>query len=223
MKTFLEITQQIAKQPWSIEDPDITTIKTLLEDSPKLINATQKANSFIFRTYDFSFKCRAKIINTIQGQRLYDAPQGNIKEVFCQGNTQELTYDPYLYKLREYEGRPAKYTLDCVDTENKLILHPTPDAVYNLTARYDTLKTAKRIVDNAYQEIDNLELDDDVLNVPEQYEDMYLQALYAKTMVYLIEDNTDENYVPYETSFQEALNVLLKNSSGISGETRFVL
>lgn len=223
MKTFLEITKHIARQPWSIEDPDITTIEMLQDDSPKLIEATQKANSFIFRTYDFSFKCRTLDFETINGQKIYEAPKGNIQKIFRQGATTELSYDPEIYKLKETQGKPARYGRNCIGADEKLILYPTPDDIYNLTIKYNTIKTAKRIVETETIEIDNLEQENDMLNVPEQYEDMYLQALYAKTMVYLIIDSTDENYVPYETSFQEAINVLLKNSAGVSGETRFVI
>lgn len=223
MKTFLEITQQIARQPWSIEDPDFQSISTLFDDSPKLINATQKANSYIYRTYDFAFKRQSMYIDTVQNQKEYTAPLGNITKILCAGNSSPLRYDPELYRLREYTGKPVKYDLQFINGDNKIILHPTPDNVYVLTVKYDTLKTAKRLVSGKYEEVDNLEEDNDILNVPPQFEDMYLQALYAKTMVYLIIDNTDENYEPYERSFNEAMAVLLKNSSGITGDTRIVI
>ena len=223
MKTFLEITKEIATQPWSIEDPDYLDLSALFDDSPKLINATQKANSYIYRTYDFSFKQQAIYIDTEQFKNEYSAPQGNIKEILCAGNTQELRYDPYIYKLKPENGRPAKYNREFINGEDKIILHPSPDNVYVLTVKYDTLNTAKKLVNSEYVESPNLENDTDILNVPEQFEDMYLQALYAKTMVYLIIDNTDENYAPYEQSFLDAMQVLLKNSTGVSGETRFVI
>lgn len=223
MKTFLEITQQIARQPWSIEDPDFQNITSLFDDSPKLINATQKANSYIYRTYDFAFKKQAMYIDTIQNEKEYTAPVGNITQILCAGNSSPLKYDPDLYRLREYTGKPVRYDRQFLNGEDKIIIHPIPDNVYVLTVKYDTLKTAKRENGGVWEEVDNLEQDGDILNVPPQFEDMYLQALYAKTMVYLIIDNTDENYEPYQQSFNDAMSVLLKNSSGITGDTRFVI
>ena len=70
----------------------------------------------------------------------------------------------------------------------------------------------------------NLEEMDDVLNLPndESIEDIYLHCLKLKSMVYLVADETDENYKPYEKEFLEAYNGLLK-LTGVKREPRLII
>jgi hypothetical protein len=55
----------------------------------------------------------------------------------------------------------------------------------------------------------------DLLNLPQDYEEIYLQALYAKTTEYLINDGTDENYTPYVKTSKEALQSLIVATSPV--------
>lgn len=214
MKTFLEILIEIAEQKWSIEDPDIPNIEELEEDNPALKIACQQANSFIFRANDLPFKDYKKSFLTVAEQKAYPSPIGNVYRVTCDGNTFDLTYDKYLDRLKPDIDRPSKWNREILNGEDNIILYPTPDDIYSINVYYETLNCAKRQQGDEWVEITNLERDDDILNIPQQFEDLYLKCLYPKTMVYLTIDDTDENYQPYEKSFQEAL-LVLKNALGI--------
>ena len=96
-----------------------------------------------------------------------------------------------------------------------------PDKALTLIVRYETNFKARDSAGNVKY---NLEAMGDVLNLPNDrsIEDLYLHCLYTKSMVYLIADETDENYVPYQREFEEAYRNLL-NLTGIKRETRLVI
>jgi len=208
--TFLDILRNVASQPWSIEDPDILSVEDVVEDNPKLALACQAANSFIFRLNELPFKNYEQNISTIANQPGYESPTGNIKEILCVGNTDPLRLDKNLSMLTPQYGRPNKYNRRVINAIDEIVLFPIPDNQYDLIVKYETFHTARRPQNGNYVEIPNLEKDEDILNIPPQYENMYLECLYAKTMYYLIIDNTDENWQPYDRKYNEALAVLLQ-------------
>jgi hypothetical protein len=65
---------------------------------------------------------------------------------------------------------------------------------------------------------------DDVLNLPDDkiIEDLYLHCLNTKAMEYLIADNSDENYQPYQKEFLEAYKSLLQ-LTGVKIEPRLLI
>ena len=65
---------------------------------------------------------------------------------------------------------------------------------------------------------------DDVVNIPDNpaIEDLFMHCLYTKSMVYLIADETDENYQPYEREFREAWYNLL-DIAGIKRAPKLVI
>lgn len=219
MKPFVEILRTIAEYPWSIEDPDFDNVAYLLEDSPKLIHAARSANSFIFRLNELPFKNYEHQFLTEQGVSKYDTPPGKITKVQCEGNSQDLRLDLNLATMPSQTGRPTSYNRVFINGEDKLILYPTPNAEYNITVTHETFNAAKRLMGSgAWEAIVNLKDDKDVVNVPEAYEDAYLEVLYAKTMHNLIIDNTDENFVPYEQEYMRRLQVL-RSMSGLDIES----
>ena len=118
-------------------------------------------------------------------------------------------------------GRPELYWADFGDNGAVVHLWPAPDREYSFFYRYANNMKAR---DAAGNEKFNLEDLDDVVNIPDNpaIEDLFMHCLYTKSMVYLIADETDENYQPYEREFREAWYNLL-DIAGIKRAPKLVI
>ena len=205
MRTFEQIVKDIANLKWStviLEDafPDI-------EETVKL--AVKQANSYLFGLEDFPFRIKkgAQVVSA----NAFNAPNGNITEMWVENSGKYLnkieTKDGDLLDASK-KGMPEYYWVDFGDDGSIVHLYPTPDKAYNIVYRYTTNFKAR---DMSGKEKFNLENSTDVVNIPNDptIEDFYMHCLYTKSMVYLIADDNDENYQPYEREFLEAYKNLL--------------
>lgn len=208
MRDFNKIVKDVAQLKWStvILEESFSEV----EEAVKL--AIKQANSFIFGLADFPF--RYKKGGTMNASGAFAAPNGNICDIWLADGRQHLTnilpQDSDLLDM-SFRGTPQKYWLDFGDDGAVIHLWPVPDKTYTVFYRYINACKAK---DAAGNEKFNLEEQTDVVNLPDNpvLEDYYMHCLYTKAMVYLIADEQDENYRPYEKEFLEAYHNLLSYS-----------
>lgn len=220
MKTFYDIIQDVSNLRWSIDDPEP---ESFAETSRAVKLAIPQAHSYIWGLADFPFKKKKKGIAVQPGMPTVLAPEGNIVNVRIDGNGEYLipvqAEEAELWE--EKKGEPRYFWVEFTDQSAAISLYPVPDKALTLIVRYETNFKAR---DSSGNVKFNLEAMGDVLNLPNDrsIEDLYLHCLYTKSMVYLIADETDENYVPYQREFEEAYRSLL-NLTGIKRETRLVI
>lgn len=220
MKTFFDIIKDVSNLRWSIVDPDPESFAEV-QKSVKL--AVAQAHSYIWNLDDFPFKVKKEAFFIGAGENAILSPHGNIMRVFIDGAKQELkaisSEDADF--LAKGNGNPEYYWVEFTDEGAVIKVYPTPKERTTILVRYvSNMKAKSSSGDPKY----NLEEMDDVLNLPndKSIEDLYLNCLKLKSMVYLVADDTDENYKPYEKEFLEAYRGLLK-LRGVKVEPRLVI
>lgn len=205
MRNFERIVKDVANLKWST----VVLEESFAEVEENVKLAVKQANSFIFGLRDFPF--RIKKGGVVTDKNVFNAPDGNISKVWVENSGRYLeplgTNDGDVLDAN-VKGVPTHYWIDYGDNGAVVHLYPTPDKSYNILYRYATNLKARDM--NGIEKY-NLEELTDVVNLPNDsaLEDLYMQCLYNKTMVYLIADAQDENYVPYEKQFEEAYRNLL--------------
>ena len=220
MKTFYDIIKNVSNLRWSIVDPEPDSFAEVMK-AVKL--AVCQAHSYIWGLADFPFKKKKAAIAVNAGTLSVLAPKGNILSVKIEGKTDFLKpvaeEDAALFEPQT--GTPYCFWVEFTDLGAAINLYPVPKDKVVLIVRYETNLKA---VSAKGEEKFNFEDINDVCNLPNDatIEDLYLHCLYLKSMVYLIADETDENYVPYQREFEEAYNTLL-GLTGIKREPRLVI
>lgn len=220
MKTFYDIIQDVSNLRWSIVDPEPESFSEV-QKAVKL--AVPQANSYIWGLADFPFKSKKDAIKASAGAQAVLAPHGVIKTVRIEGVNKNLVpisaIDADAFSAQA--GEPAYFWVEFSDFGAAINLYPVPNKDIVLIVRYETNLKAKDSAGNLKY---NLEAMEDVLNLPEDktVEDLYLHCLNTKSMVYLIADDTDENYKPYQQEFEEAYRNLLR-LAGVKQDTRLVI
>lgn len=205
MRNFERIVKDVANLKWST----VVLEESFAEVEENVKLAVKQANSFIFGLQDFPF--RMKKGGIITDKNVFDAPKGNISNIWIENSGR------YLEKLSSNEGdilkssvkgEPTHYWIDYGDNGAVVHLFPTPDKSYNVLFRYSVNCKARDMNGNEKYNLEDLT---DVVNIPndDALEDLYMHCLYTKSMVYLIADSQDENYAPYEKEFEEAYRNLL--------------
>ena len=214
MIKFIDLYNEITGQAWSMFDGDVEAQD---EFETSVTTSIQKALNALWCSYDFPFRERTHLITTRANTDKYVAPIGNIikktsqgKKVFavkCDYN-KYLEYDPDIELLEPKTGKPEKFYIK----NDEVYLYPTPDNRYLVTIDYLSLYPA---CDSEGSEKATLVDDEDYINIPERYEQLFKSALLPKAMYYAIASQTDENYGGYKEQYEEAYKLLIKYSRGI--------
>ena len=221
MKTFYDIILDVSNLRWSIVDPEPASF----EDVQKAVKlAIPQAHSYIWNLQDFFFKERKTVITLNAGENAFLSPSGTVKQIWINGDDHYLTEfenSEDVDFLESKSGQPTQYWVEMGDEGPVVRLYPMPEKPVQVFVRYDTSMKAKT-ADG--REKSNYEAMDDVLNLPDDpvLQDLYLHCLNTKAMVYLVADETDENYKPYQREFEEAYRSLLKYRTTMT-ERRFVI
>lgn len=218
MRNFQQIVKDVSNLKWSTVVLEEAFAE--VEDNVKL--AVRQANSYIFGLKDFPFRIKKGGLTT--KENAFPAPNGDILQMWMQDGSR------YLQKIAPEDGdlldmsktgRPELYWADFGDNGAVVHLWPAPDREYSFFYRYANNMKAR---DAAGNEKFNLEDLDDMVNIPDNpaIEDLFMHCLYTKSMVYLIADETDENYQPYEREFREAWYNLL-DVAGVKKAPKLVI
>lgn len=219
--TLIDLYNDITGQAWSMFDGEVEAQD---EFESSVTTSIQKALSALWCSYKFPFRNKTMNFRTKSGVNYYSTPNGNIatemvkgKRVYCvKIGKKYLEYEPDYNSLEEKTGEPEKFYYK----NDKLYLYPTPDGYYKVDVDYWTIFAACD-VDGISKA--TLEEDDDYIDIPDKYENLFKMALLPLAMTYAIANETDENYSGYLRQYNEAYKILIDFSRGIDKEKRMCL
>lgn len=207
--TLLDIYNNVTGQSWSIFDTDIESND---EFDKGVLTSIQKALNVLWHSYNFSFRQKRKEIKAFEGKNIYTKPTGMIKKngvkLFDEGKIITLNE---VNEPKEFDLKPQKPKGFYVISD-KIILDKIPDKDYDLYIDYYTSKLG---INNMNEGIYNLKNYDDRLDIPSQFEDLFLRALATKSMVNAIASNQSRTFQPFISEFIENYRTLIKQSSGV--------
>ena len=210
--TLLDLYNKVASQPWSMFDNDAQTSEDF---EPALISAINKALTELWCSYPFEFRLKQKKILAQRYVNKYNLPDGAIYQKNTSGGEKycvnlgrkylEFIEDP---ETLEFEiGKPQGFFIK----NNSLCFYPTPDDSYEITVTYLTFSVG---VDAEDKPIYALRDATDRIIVPQKYEQLFLNALITKAMMYVIASPSDENYAGYMLQHDKAYKLLVKAVGG---------
>lgn len=213
MITLLSLYNRITGQAWSMFDSDVEDQD---EFESAVITSIQKALSYLWNSYSFPFRIKQYELKTKSGKDSYPLPNGNIirkvvKDEEVYSVKYEKTFLPYLndYEiLQEQTGSPKGFYVK----NDNLYIYPTPDDIYKVNIEY---LTTMAVLSADNQTKANLELEDDKINIPERYEDLFIETIMPLAQLYNIASYEDENYTAYKEQFEKAYRNLIEFTQGI--------
>lgn len=212
--TFLSLYNDVTGQAWSMFDGDVETFD---EFEKAVTTSIQKALNNLWNFCNFPFRKQTKDISVKSGVYQYPTPNGNIsktnKTYDVKINNSKIEFVDSIDDFEVKTGAPTCFTIK----NDKICLYPTPDKIYELSIDYwstfpckDSKGTAKATLEN----------DTDYIDISAKYEDFFKMALLPLCMMYAIASKSDENYSGYKQQYNDALRILIDNSSCIPREKR---
>lgn len=210
--TLLELYNKVASQPWSMFDNDAEENDDF---EPSLLSAINKALIEIWCSYPFEFRLKQKQVLTQRYINKYALPDGAILQKSTKSGENycvtlgrkylDFIEDP---EILDYElGKPAGFFIK----NNKLCFYPYPDKLYKINISYLTFAIG---VDSDNKPIYALRDATDKIVLPEKYEQLFLNALISKAMMYALNSPTDENYAGFALQFEREYKLLIKAVGG---------
>lgn len=195
------------------------TVLTKWESALK--SSINKALSEIWCSYPFPFRIKTFTLKTSQGISEYSTPNGNIikktvsgSQVYCvRIDKNYLEYLDDYETLEDKEGTPKGFYIK----NDTLHLYPIPDDTYTVTIEYLTLAIGENDFGDSVYSLQN---DNDTIDIPEKYENIFKNALITKSMLYAIASESDENYSGYKEQYDRAYKILINYTSGLKKEQR---
>lgn len=217
---FIDLYNEVAEQAWSMYDSDAAD-KDEFESA--LTSSIQKALSELWCGYNFPFRLKTQKLKTKINKSEYERPKGKIfiksingrekYSIKCNNNFLNFLDNFEELDLEETSGEPTSFYVK----SNKLYLYPMPDDVYNIQVEYYTLVVGENIDG---EEIFTLKDEDDTLDIPEEYEVLFKNALKTLSLAYSIADTTDENYEQYMLQYERAYKLLIDYCNGMDFQKR---
>ena len=213
MLKFIDLYNDITGQPWSMFDGDVEAAD---EFEKSVTTSIQKALNHLWNSYDFPFKEKTLHIKTKTGVAAYNTPAGDIIKKTVKGKVYYSVKcnNKFLHRMLDYEtaeeqsGKPEYFYLK----NEKIYLYPTPDDNYKIEVDYNSIFAAKTF--NGISKA-TLENEDDYIDIPAKYEQLFKSALLPLAMKYLIASPSDENYPDYKQQYEDAYKILIKHTTGI--------
>ncbi len=206
--TLLDIYNNVTGQSWSVFDTDVESQE---EFDSGVLTSIQKALNVLWHSHNFSFRLKRKVLRIAKGKNVYIKPAGMIKK-----NGVKLVDEDKVLTINEIDEpkeqdltmrKPTGFYL----ISDKIILDKIPDKNYTLIIDYYSSKLG---INSDNEGIYNLKNLDDKLDIPEQFEDLFLRALATKSMINAIASTTSRNFQPFISEFIENYRTLVIQSSG---------
>ena len=218
--TLLDLYNEAASQPWSMFDNDAESTDDF---DPALLSSINKALVEIWCSYPFDFRIKKTIILTQKYYNKYTLPNGSIIRKSTDDGEQyavmlnrkylELIENPDL--LDAECGKPIGFFIK----NNSIAFYPVPNKMYRVNLEYAALAVG---VDSDNQPIYALREDTDTINIPEKYEQLFINAVISKTMMYALASLSDENYSGFNIQYEKAYKLLIKAAGGRTKSRRIV-
>ncbi len=215
--TLLDLYNEIASQPWSMFDNDA---KATDDFDTSLLSAINKSLAEVWCSYLFEFRLKTKHLFIQPCLNSYSLPLGVIKQ---KETTNGIQYKiklngRYLEFIEDYDelpvkvGRPKGFYIK----DEKISFYPRADKVYRVSVDYYTIAVGYDSNDNPIYRLDKA---DDYIDIPEKYEQLFINALISKVMMYALVDINDDNYTGFNIQYEKAYKALIR-SMGIRKKPR---
>ena len=213
-KTFDQSLIDTATISMSMIDPEDMQ-DTSSEEFASLRRIQQGCHSELCNRADFPYKKKDKTFTTQADISNYEAPEGTIIELWVNGNTKKMTYDPNIRLLREAKGNPTTYGFK----SDELVLYPTPDKEYEIDVTYNNTKNVIDTLGNLSYIItigSTLDMDDDVQH-------LYFDALEYRVLYEYMRKVSNPRLEVTLSLFNEKWQTFLNASSVVDSETYFAI
>ena len=207
--TLLDIYNNVTGQSWSVFDTDIESQE---EFDTGVLTSIQKALNVLWNSHNFSFRLKRKEIRIFEGKKVYQKPPGLIKKDGIKLSDGENIITLKEVQEPKYESLTPQKPDGFYILSDKIILNKMPDKNYIMHINYYTSKLG---IDKDNIGIYNLKNFDDRLDIPEQFEDLFLRALSTKSMINTIASNISRNFQPYISEFIENYRTLIHQLEGV--------
>lgn len=187
------------------------------EEYDTLRREQQGCHNDLTNRYDYPFNLATTTISTVIGTTEYNGVNGRIKGIIQNDTKYVLKYNPKSYLNIDRTGRPEEYR----ETYNpdKIVLYPTPDAVYDLTVNYyDSANVSDSEGNPSY-----IITADSTLRMPERLQHLYFDALEYYLLATHIKKLSNPRYQPLLNIFAERWSIFLNNCSQTTEATRFII
>jgi len=163
---YFEIIKKVAVCPGiNLKEPQV--FDTSDSQIKKIKNAVNQALKSVCSCWDWNFRVKKTVFESVSGLSEYNGVGGNIFKVLCERDisTQyELTYSSDI-DIMSRSGIPCSYKIRF----GKIALYPTPSESKTVTVYYYTDKYAYT---DEQVEKEELEYETDVPLIPEKYQDL---------------------------------------------------
>lgn len=214
-KTFDQSLIDTAVISMSMIDPE-DIADTSSEEFISLRRIQQGCHSELCNRKDFPFKEHNKTIKTKVGQSEYANPGGTIVSLWVKGNTKKMTYDKNIRLLREANGNPTTYG---VNSNDKIVLYPTPDKVYEVDITYNS---TKNVIDTDGNYSYTITVGS-TLDIPERVQHLYFDALEYRVLFEYMRKVTNPRLDETEQLFESKWQAFLDASRTVDSETYFMI
>lgn len=214
-KTFDQSLIDTAVISMSMIDPE-DIADTSSEEFTSLRRIQQGCHSELCNRKDFPFKEHNKTIKTKVGQSEYANPDGTIVSLWVKGNTKKMTYDKNIRLLREANGNPTTYG---VNSNDKIVLYPTPDKVYEVDITYNS---TKNVIDTEGNYSYTITIGS-TLDIPERVQHLYFDALEYRVLFEYMRKVTNPRLDETKQLFEAKWQAFLDASRTVDSETYFTI
>lgn len=214
-KTFDQSLVDTAVISMSMIDPE-DIADTSSEEFTSLRRIQQGCHSELCNRKDFPFKEHNKTIKTKVGQSEYANPDGTIVSLWVKGNTKKMTYDKNIRLLREAKGNPTTYG---VNSNDEIVLYPTPDKVYEVDITYNS---TKNVIDTDGNYSYTITIGS-TLDMPERVQHLYFDALEYRVLFEYMRKVTNPRLDETKQLFEAKWQAFLDASRTVDSETYFMI
>jgi len=211
--TLKEIYEKVTTQSWSIFDSDISTLE---DDDAGVISTIQKALNELWNDYKYSFKLKTKTVNLQANINNINKPVGHIKTLYLideDGSEKEIKCSGKTYETKHL-GEPTEYYIKY----NKIYFRPTPFEACSIKIDfYNRYPVSSK---DGEPQLNFKELTD-YLDIREEYEDLFVNALITRTMAIYPHPNQLIN-ATYREQSEHAYKLLIEACNVNANGRQFV-
>lgn len=216
--TAQRLLTELGHRAWSGFNED-----DMIFNSDEANQAKAELNSalrYLINLEDFPFRSKEENIMAMRNIAEYDTPDGQISSVYNSDTLKTLEYIGDNLELdKNLKGEPKGYWINTDNPTQNIRLFPIPDKKYNFNIVFNQYKPVMGADGEAKFEFETAE---DIINIPEKLEYLFMDCLVLRAMVTNNKDQEDENYVPTINEFNQAWKVFKNACNPVKKNYRVV-
>lgn len=216
--TVQRLLTELGRRAWSGFNKDDMVFSSEDADQAKAeLNASLR---YLINLVDFPFRGKEKTVITSNNMTTFSMPVGQITNIYNADTRESLLFvgDNSTYD-KETKGTPSHYWIESKNPSQKVRLYPIPDGKYEYKVAYSQYMPVLTEDGDTKFEFEN---ETDYINMPENLEYLFMDALIMRTMATNNKDQEDENYVPMLNEFNEAWRVFLRACKPVKKDKRVI-